>query len=40
MAHVNEEVTVNTDRPVRFFEMKLRRLGDSDWPGAGAIAPQ
>jgi hypothetical protein len=26
--------------PVRFFEMRLRRVGDSDWPGAGAIAPQ
>lgn len=26
--------------PVRFFEMNLRRVGDSDWPGAGAIAPQ
>ena len=26
--------------PVRIFEMRLRRVGDSDWPGAGAIAPQ
>jgi len=26
--------------PVRIFEMQLRRVGDSDWPGAGAIAPQ
>lgn len=23
--------------PVRFFEMTLKRIGDSDWPGAGAI---
>lgn len=23
--------------PVRFFEMELRRVGDSDWPAAGAI---
>jgi len=23
--------------PVRFFEMNLRRAGDTDWPGAGAI---
>jgi len=23
--------------PVRFFEMNLRRVGDTDWPGAGAI---
>ncbi len=25
--------------PVRFFEMKLSRVGDSEWPGAGAIPP-
>jgi len=24
--------------PVRFFEMNLVRVGDSDWPGAGAIS--
>jgi hypothetical protein len=26
--------------PVRFFEMNLTRIGDSDWPGAGAIPPK
>jgi len=26
--------------PVRFFEMRLTRVSDSDWPGAGAIAPK
>jgi len=26
--------------PVRFFEMRLERVGDSDWPAAGAIAPK
>jgi len=26
--------------PVRFFEMRLMRVGDSAWPGAGAIAPK
>jgi hypothetical protein len=26
--------------PVRFFEMRLTRVGDSDWPGAGAIPPR
>lgn len=26
--------------PVRFFEMTLKRIGDSDWPGAGAISPK
>lgn len=25
--------------PVRFFEMLLTRLGDTDWPTAGAVAP-
>jgi hypothetical protein len=23
--------------PVRFFEMKLKRVSDNDWPAAGAI---
>ena len=26
--------------PVRFFEMNLKRVGDSDWPAAGAISPK
>jgi hypothetical protein len=26
--------------PVRFFEMNLQRVGDTDWPAAGAIAPR
>jgi hypothetical protein len=26
--------------PARFFEMNLKRVGDSDWPAAGAIAPK
>ena len=26
--------------PVRFFEMTLKRIGDSDWPQAGAVAPR
>jgi hypothetical protein len=26
--------------PVRFFEMNLRRVSDSDWPAAGAISPK
>lgn len=25
--------------PVRFFEMTLSRVGDTDWPAAGAIGP-
>jgi hypothetical protein len=26
--------------PVRFFEMNLTRVGDTDWPAAGAISPK
>ena len=26
--------------PDRFFEMNLKRLGDTDWPAAGAIPPK
>lgn len=26
--------------PVRFFEMKLQRIGDTTWPAAGAIGPR
>jgi hypothetical protein len=25
--------------PMRFFEMSLKRLGDSNWPTAGAVGP-
>jgi hypothetical protein len=26
--------------PVRFFEMNLKRVGDTKWPAAGAISPK
>lgn len=26
--------------PVRFFEMTLKRIGDTDWPAAGAVSPK
>jgi hypothetical protein len=26
--------------PVRFFEMNLKRVGDTNWPAAGAIPPK
>ena len=26
--------------PVRIFEMRLKRVGDTDWPAAGAIGPR
>lgn len=27
-------------QPMRFFEMTLTRIGDSDWPGAGSVSPR
>jgi hypothetical protein len=26
--------------PVRVFEMRLKRIGDTDWPAAGAVSPK
>lgn len=26
--------------PMRFFEMTLNRVGDSDWPAGGSVSPQ
>ncbi|HKP39278.1 MAG TPA: hypothetical protein VJT71_20645 [Pyrinomonadaceae bacterium] len=26
--------------PVRFFEMKLKRIGNTDWPNGGAVNPK
>jgi hypothetical protein len=26
--------------PIRFFEMTVRRVGDTTWPAAGAISPK
>lgn len=31
------ERVVQGQAPVQFFEMNLKRVGDSDWPAAGAI---
>ena len=30
---------VDGREPVRVFEMRLKRIGDTDWPAAGAVAP-
>ena len=27
-------------RPVQFFQMDVRRVGNTDWPNAGAIGPE
>ena len=26
--------------PLRIFDMRLKRIGDTDWPGAGAVSPK
>lgn len=36
---IGERVVAGSD-PVKFFEMNLVRVGDSAWPGAGAIPPR
>ncbi|HET6349423.1 MAG TPA: DUF1579 domain-containing protein [Candidatus Krumholzibacteria bacterium] len=36
---VGERVMQGKD-PVQFFEMNLKRVGDTDWPAAGAIPPK
>jgi hypothetical protein len=36
---VGERITEGKE-PVRFFEMNLKRLGDTNWPAAGAISPK
>jgi len=36
---IGERIVGSAD-PVRVFEMTLKRVGDSDWPAAGAIAPK
>lgn len=37
--HEVGERTVQGQAPMKFFEMTLKRVGDSPWPGAGAVAP-
>ena len=36
---VGDRIVAGQD-PVRFFEMNLTRVGDTNWPAAGAIPPQ
>ena len=36
---VGDRITPGKD-PVRFFEMNLKRVGDTNWPAAGAIPPK
>jgi hypothetical protein len=36
---VGDQIVSGKD-PVRFFEMNLKRVGDTDWPAAGAVEPK
>jgi hypothetical protein len=36
---VGDRITPGKE-PVRFFEMNLKRVGDTTWPAAGAISPK
>ncbi|MEO7114724.1 MAG: DUF1579 domain-containing protein [Caldimonas sp.] len=38
--HEVGERIVPGHEPLRIFEMRLKRIGDVDWPAAGAIAPK
>ncbi len=39
LQQVGERIVAGGE-PVRIFEMTLKRVGDSDWPAAGAIGPK
>ncbi|MEZ6143663.1 MAG: hypothetical protein R3B84_24125 [Zavarzinella sp.] len=34
------ERLIPDQKPFRFMEMNLRRIGDTDWPSAGAVQPE
>jgi len=36
---VGDRIVPGKDQ-VRFFEMNLKRVGDTDWPAEGAISPK
>jgi hypothetical protein len=36
---VGDRIVTGKD-PVRFFEMNLKRIGDTNWPAAGTISPK
>lgn len=36
---IGDRIAAGKD-PVRFFEMNLVRIGDSEWPGAGTVKPK
>jgi hypothetical protein len=38
--HETGDVVAEGSEPVRIFEMRLQRIGDTDWPSGGAIGPK
>lgn len=36
---VGDRIAAGKD-PIRFFEMNLKRVADTDWPAAGAVTPK
>ena len=38
--HEVGDLLVDGREPMRIFEMRLKRLGATDWPAAGAVAPK
>ena len=36
---VGERIVAGRE-PLRVFEMRLKRIGDTDWPAAGAVSPK
>ncbi len=39
LKEVGDRITPGKE-PIRFIEMNLKRVGDTDWPAAGAIGPR
>lgn len=39
LKEVGDRITPGKE-PIRFIEMDLKRVGDTDWPAAGAIGPR
>jgi hypothetical protein len=38
--HEVGDLTLEGREPVRVFEMRLKRIGDTDWPAGGAVSPK
>jgi hypothetical protein len=36
LSEIGERIVAGSE-PMRFFEMTLQRIGETDWPAAGAV---